>query len=88
MTNVFFLCSIRKLKQLTSSQSDIWKIEWVKLKVPTVESIYPNFLFIENFFKACLVDLVESKCSANSECLISFDNNLSFYRSILCLYSD
>ncbi|CAL9024642.1 unnamed protein product [Prunus brigantina] len=47
------------LKQLTSSQSDIWKIEQVKLKVPAVERIYLDFLCTENLLKACLADLVE-----------------------------
>lgn len=82
MTNVFILCSVGKLKQPTSSQSNIRKIEWVKLKVFTVERIYPDFLFTENLIKALLADPVESKCFANSECLILFGNKLSFCLSI------
>lgn len=53
--------SVGKLKQPTSSKSDVQKIERVKLKVPAVDRIYPSFLFKKNLVKAQVADPAESK---------------------------
>lgn len=56
----FYLCA-GKLKQPNATQAEIQQIERVRLKVPAVERVYPQFLFTNNLIKAQLVNPAESK---------------------------
>ncbi|CAL2239817.1 unnamed protein product [Prunus armeniaca] len=48
-----------KLKQLSATQAEIRQIDKVRLKVYTVERVYPKFLFTANLIKAQLVNPAE-----------------------------
>ncbi|CAL2232162.1 unnamed protein product [Prunus armeniaca] len=49
-----------KLKQLSPTQSEIRQIDMVRLKVPAVERVYPQFLFTANLVTTELANLAES----------------------------
>ena len=58
---IFF---VGKMKQLSPTQSEIHLIDRVRLKAPTADRVYPQFLLTENLFRANLVSHAESKCAS------------------------
>ncbi|CAL8162743.1 unnamed protein product [Prunus armeniaca] len=55
--------SASKLKQSSPTQSEIWQVDKVRLKVHAADRVYPGFLFTENLIRAGLVSSAESECT-------------------------